>query len=250
MEIPDIHINLIERYLAGTLSPPDREAFEMRLENEPKLKEQLSLYQQAREAVDLYAEEQLKAQFRDQYFADQQTDSGKTKVKPLFARPFYWVAAAAVVLLVALFIAKPWDTALSPEQLYAANYELPPLNVRGDAATLIDSATVLMGAGAFVEAMPILQSLAKDSSFARQAAAWYRLGLCQMERADFESAVESFAQIPEGNTLIHSSRWYAALTYLKLGQIDASQSQLHLILAKSRDQELKEKADKLLKELE
>jgi tetratricopeptide (TPR) repeat protein len=249
MEIPDTHLNLIERYLADTLSPTDREAFEMRLENEPNLKEQLSLYEQAREAVDLYAEAQLKAKFRDQYFADKQTERKEKKVKPLFARPLYWVAAAAVVLLAALFIARPWSSSLSPEQLYAANYELPSLNVRGDAETRLDSATLLMGAGGFAEALPILQDLAKDSLFDRRPAAWYRAGLCQMELNNFEEAIDALARVPETTSLVHSSRWYMALSNLRMGQIEESQAQLQLILEKSRDQELKEKAGSLLEEL-
>ncbi len=248
MEIPDTHIDLIEQYLTQQLAPPDRTAFEARLAAEPALAEQLQLYREARESIDLFAEEQLKKKFREQYFAEAETAAAEATLKPLFQRrTWYMVAAAAVVLLFAVWLgSRLTPNAPSPESLYAANYVLPSLSVRGTEANSLDSASTLMSQGDFMNALPILEALVDEDTFARKPAAWYRMGLCQMELGDFNAAVDAFSQIPPENTLVHSGRWYSALSYLRLNELPMTRQQLELILENSRDVALKEQAQQLL----
>lgn len=245
MEIPDTHIELFERYLSQKMSAQERQDFEARLAGEVDLSQNLADFREAREAIDLYTEERLKSQFREQYLAEK-----ASVVKPLRSRRWMYAVAAAVVLLVAVLIG---DRLLNPnltsEQLYAQNYQMPPLNVRGESEDPLDAISLKMDQGDFETAIEDLQALLGDSSFQRQPAAWLRTGLSYMELKKWPLAADAFAQVDSSSPLVHQARWFAALTALQRGQIEETKSLLEQILTESRDVDLKTQATELLEDL-
>lgn len=246
MEIPDTHIEQFDQFHKGLLTEPERAVFSQRLESDAEFAEQFQHYQSAREAIDLFAEASLKTRFQEQYHAEKMP---KATVKPLLSRRVWLVAAAAVALLVAVWLgSRLGGSSFSPEELYASNYVLPPLNVRGESENQLDSLSTLIGQGQFLEALVGLESLTANDTFDRKPAAWYRLGLCQMELGDFDSAVDAFSQIPPSNPLVHEGRWYAALSFLRLNDLPQAKIFLQQILDESRNVALKEKAAALMEE--
>ncbi|MFK7925835.1 MAG: tol-pal system YbgF family protein [Bacteroidia bacterium] len=245
MEIPDTHIELFERYLSKKMSAPERQDFEARLIREGDLSQNWDKFQEAREAIDLYTEERLKSQFREQYLADK-----TTVVKPLGSRRWLYAVAAAVVLLVAVMIGnRLLNPSLTPEQLYAQNYTMPSLNVRGESADPLEAISLKMDQKNFETAVVDLQALLGDSSFQRQPAAWLRMGLSYMELQKWPLAADAFAQVDATSPLVHQARWYAALTALHRGQIEETKRILGQVLLESRDVKLKEQAQNLLDQL-
>ncbi|MEL7530226.1 MAG: tetratricopeptide repeat protein [Bacteroidota bacterium] len=247
MEIPNTHIDLIERYLSQKMSEVERTDFETRLTQEKDLAQNLADFKEAREAIDLYTEERLKSQFRERYLAEK---ASETVMKPLGARRWMYAVAAAVVLLVAVLIGnRLLNPSLSPEQLYAQNYQMPPLNVRGESDDPLEVISLKMDQADFETAIVDLQTLLGDSSFQRQPAAWLRMGLSYMELQKWPLASDALEQVDPSSPLVHQARWYAALTALQRGQIEDAKSLLAQILAESRDVELKDQAQKLLDQL-
>ncbi|MEM6345629.1 MAG: tetratricopeptide repeat protein [Bacteroidota bacterium] len=247
MEIPDTHIDLIERYLSQKMSEAERADFETRVAQEEDLAKNLADFREAREAIDLYAEERLKSQFRERYLAEK---SSEAVVKPLGSKRWLYAVAAAVVLLVAVLIGNRLvNPSLSPDQLYAQNYQMPPLNVRGDAEDALEAISLKMDQGEFETAVSDLQALLGDSTFQRRPAAWLRMGLSYMELEQWSLAADAFEQIDPTSPLVHQGRWFSALTALKRNQIDTAKSYLQQILDESRDVTLKTKANELLDQL-
>ena len=219
---------LIERYLEGALTVPERRAFEQRLAAEPALARALRLH---RELADTLADPGAHA-LRDVL---QQTDASWTAPRAgggLRVLVYRSLAAAAAVLVLLTAAWWLWPTPDGPA-LYAAYYtpfELPVAERSTDTtAPLLQRADAAYRAGAYEEAFQLLTQLterAPENTLYRfyRAQAALRTPRTDAAITDFEYLLD----LPD-HLFVQQSRWYLALAYLKADRREAAREMLRTI---------------------
>ena len=219
---------LIERYLSGALTAPERRAFEQRLATEPALARALRLH---RELAATLGDPGAHA-LRDVL---QQTDATWTAPRAgggLRVVVYRSLAAAAAVLLLLTAVWWLWPAPDGPA-LYAAYYtpfELPVAErSAGTTAPLLQRADAAYRAADYEEALQLLTQLTEtvpDNTLYRFYLAQAALRTPRTEVAVAE--LERLLDTPD-HLFVQQSRWYLALAYLKTERREAARETLRAI---------------------
>lgn len=214
---------LIESYLSGEMDQGRKLAFERRLENEPDLKQQLTLHQEIEKAV--MDEEEIRLEQTLHEIMRNEAEEAPEK-KGLFIRfpVMRYLAAAGVALLVGLGIFWAIRTVLqppTPEAVYAMYYEPypAPTLVRDDLTTPLtqkEKGFEWFNAKEFDSAQVYLEpTLLADSA---DMEVKFFLALCKLEQGEPAAAIAGLEQVIEkqNNVYVIQARWYTALCWLKL----------------------------------
>ncbi len=212
---------LIDDYIMNRLNKDQRKSFEVRLDQDPALQEALQIRQIMIEQVKTIGNLQLK----DKILNIQKNVEGKEKhiAKRRNIRYFISIAAAMVVL----FIGFQWfNTTQSVSNLYANNYEAYDQLRFGNRSTQEDKTLLDVGAlyqkGNYAEMLKAIESLApneKEDDRIILASA-----ICHMELEHYKKAIGILKQASVQNEFFYQdqAKWYLALNYLKLDQIEKS----------------------------
>ena len=219
MDLTDTLIQRIETYFNGLMSAEERKAFEREMAADSELAQQVHNYQEARKAVDIYGENQIKVRLTNRYRQARET----AKIRRF--SPVSWVAvAASICLLIAVSL---WlfnqNKTYSNEELYAQYYEPASLGIIRD--TDSDYAQLMIAKETFdsqnyEDAVPLFLELVEDSIFDRKPYAYFHLGISYLELENTGQAVEAFDAVSESSTFTWNAKWFKALALLKLGQSD------------------------------
>lgn len=164
-----------------------------------------------------------------------------------------WSSAAAFVVLavfVSLLILRPFKSK-PVSNLYTEYYEEYPMTSEMVELSRADDdllfAIKVYEAGDYERAAVLFEMLT-DSAAVRNFALFYA-GHSLLHQNLTEKAIESFQELLHNgqSDLIHATRWYLALAYLKAG--DANLSKKQLLLIEQSDSPFRKKARMLLRDL-
>ena len=219
----------IDAYLRGELSPEQVQEFEQEMRTNKDLVQALNDRQKLLGVIDLMGDEQLQQRV-GQIARNYHEKAKPARLKTI--RSAWWVAAAGIALLVSAYFLLN-RTPPTPQELYAANFSLYPIEI-GTRSELNDTIRLELEAeqrynsGAFAEAIPLLDSaviLTADTKWQLAKA------ICQMELGDHQAAIRSLQLLITTHDILYEmpARWYAALSYLQLGELDQAQTQLEVL---------------------
>ena len=216
-------IELLEKYLKGSLSAEDRSLVERRLSEEPQLASRLEIIKGSYIALD----PEIEAFEHDLKEIHMEFQSG-SKV-PHRWRKGYLVAASLVAISLAFLGYLMWFKNPTTESLYLSYLEAPPNNitVRGQP---IDQ--LLESAMTYYEQEDYQSALEQLTEFLRvrpdhQGALFYR-GICHLMLGQFQSSLmvfESFEAM-DSSEYYTAAKWYLSLNLIKMGQVVEARSQL------------------------
>ncbi len=241
-------IELIENYLAGTLSESERKETEQRLQNDPKFAERVTLIQDMRQAVNSPVED-FRNDLREEFDAYQSRHQTERTPSPFFERPY--LIAASVLLLVGLFaIYMVFLKSPSPQQLYASNFSPPPENItiRNDdvADTELQLALKAYNDQQYTVALNHFDKTSR--TIPENEAVLFYSGICHLALEESEAAGERFQQILQSSNYGTAAQWYLGLSYLQIGKSDKAKTVFEA-LAKASQSNYAKKAEYILQNL-
>lgn len=251
----------IERYLAQSMSPQERQAFEARLRNEPALVAELALT----EALRLHSDQQLKNKWAakgqsllQETPADQhESHTANTgRVRSLWpAKTYRWAIAATLALLVVA--AGIWYYRASNDiygQLYATQYERLASSTQLSAPAdtpeeqVWKQAFELYTARNYAEALEKVNTLTASPAY--RNAAHLLAGACYLEQNRPGEAIQAFQRVERGAlSLYQKAQFNIALAYIRAKDAQAAKTQLKTI-ADDPDSRYRGKAREMLDALE
>ncbi|MEM1322089.1 MAG: tetratricopeptide repeat protein [Bacteroidota bacterium] len=220
----------IEAYLLGQLSEGERQAFEERMAAEPELAQQVEQERKLLSGMAYFSQQQFKAELqaihREVIEGEAVKPPPEGKKKP--GLPWWLIALVALGLAALLF----WwlqGPAPTPQQLYAAHYEvfeLPSASRDPDNQAVQAQAYALYEQGQYQQALPLFEQLLENqtNNIPLQLAA----GNCHLQLNQAQAALPYFARSLAADDLLYrdQARWYAGLTQLQLGLPEAARAYL------------------------
>jgi len=247
MKDPDYDI--INRYLDGEMSADEAKAFEEQMQQDADLKLEVELLKDVNETLKMklhpgYNEPGLRntiKEMNDEYFSKR---SEQIKIIPF--RRYRWIAAAAAILIFMLVLTvwSPWKK----DDLYKqyASIQMPAIAERGATAdSLLKLAVENFNNEKFAEAIPLFESILKDSS--QNSFVEYYYGIALLQNDQIEKSRTFLGKLYEGASLFkYDAAFYLALSFLKEKNKPACKDWLNKIPA---DAGPYNKAQELLKKL-
>ncbi len=241
--------DMINRYLDGEMNAEELKAFETAMLQDDDLKNEVKLLNDVNTTlkIKLHPDENEMAlrnslqEMNAEFFA---TKTVQAKIVPLNRRR--WMTAIAAVLVVGLMVTvwQPWKK----EDLYKqyAAIQMPGIAERGAAAdSLLKQAVENFNNKKFAEAIPVFETVLKDSSENSFVKYYYAIALLQNEQTD--KARAQLTELYNGASLFkYDAAFYMALSYLKEKDKAACKEWLNKIPA---DAGPYSKAQELLKKL-
>ena len=220
----------IQDYLDGLLSKKERAGFEQQLKIDQELADEVALYK----SVQTRLSDKKIQTFREKLKQVKAEQEQPPKVRSL--RFILTIAAGVTLLLVAAFwLLRP--TAPTAQELLSAHLKnldpnsiVPPFSNRnpGDSTASegqFDQARNLFKNGQYVIALDTMQLVPAEQ---RNNAYYYELGVLFLLNQQATSAITALQQMD--NSQEGGQYWYLALSYLTLGQEEASKEELQKIL--------------------
>ena len=212
---------LIEKYLAEEMQGEELKEFEIQLQSDPELKEELNLHRQVAETLKGEKIHQLRNVLNDvEKNWEAPTKKDSTKIVKFNFRKVLTIAAAVTLLI----IGYQWFTNinLSSEELYAANFETYPMllnqrSVDENTANLesYNNAITFYSKGQNQEALVAFEELiqVQPDNITYQ---FYQANLLLSEKKSGE-AIPIFQKILAGDHPLfeEQARWYLALAFLQ-----------------------------------
>lgn len=216
----------IQRYLDGEMSEEEKRSFREDLNWDPELSEELNLHRIVEESIKNRDEQKFRAKLEDSYRLYNEKKELEARVQSSRRRLYIstsLVAAALIVLGVFIFTSSHQVT---PESIYNEYYSLMEVNFSSRSARMESrNSNLESGIQAYVDhdfqlskvrLEEYLQARSENELTAR-----FFLGLSQLEMGNYPDAEYNFKKVSEGEFSYYQehSRWYLALTYLKMQNI-------------------------------
>jgi hypothetical protein len=225
----------IEQYLEGKLPLAEQEALEAEMKADPALQEEVASVRDLIQGIERAEEKVFAQQLKDwEEKIQAEKSKPKDKIRSLQSqRRLIRMAAAFMILIALVFLLLPGKS--DPQELFAQHFQpyQDKLTTMGEGPAELDQelsnqAMAFYNAGAYAEALPLLQTLrqqAPDMSLLK-----LYLGIAAMQSGQQELARQSLASLAESNTAYQAeAQWYLGLSYLKAGKTPAAREQLQSI---------------------
>ena len=211
-------LQLIERKLAGELSPPEETTFSQRLSQDTEFAEQYALGQM------------MIATLRDHHLKQEMQGWSREVVGQRKRRRRQYGIAAAIALLLTTTAGVWYISSLqpTPQALYETYYTVYPADpvLRGEPTVDYNQAMRLYREEQYREAIPLFEELQANDS----ADVWIALflGNSYLNTGKTEAAIRYFSQVAQADDAIvrRYGQWYLALSYLKSENQVAAKEQL------------------------
>ena len=236
----DTFIELADRYYDRKMTAEERAEVESRLQDDAGFAEQMESYREARQAVAIWSDEEQKARFRRRYAEQSDKQASSAKVVPLSRRTWLYAVAAAVILLVAVFLGRNGQQ-MSPEDIFQQRFDMPVLSGARDAN--VDTVPVMKRfqqanawylAGQYDSVLVVMPDVVRDPGFDRQASAWLHIGMSHYGLGQEAEALNALEKVPAASPLVHDARWYRALILLKQQDVEGAKALFRQLDEESR----------------
>ena len=210
--------DMINRYLDGEMSAGELKAFELQMQQDADLQNEVELTRDVLSTlkIKLHPGENEKAllhsltEMNAEYFSKK---TEQAKIVPLSRSR--WIAAVAAVFVLALLLTiwQPWKK----EDLYQqyAAIQMPAIAERGATTdSLLKSAVENFNNKKFAEAIPGFETVLKDSAENSFVQYYYAIALLQNNNIE-KARVQLTALYNGGSIFKNDAAFYMALSYLK-----------------------------------
>ncbi|MGM8361651.1 tetratricopeptide repeat protein [Flavobacterium sp. ARAG 55.4] len=233
---------LFDQYLQDELSDEARLDFENQLLENPELASEFETFKEV----------QLQLETKFDFAVDRDTFEANLKrisnehfkpknTKVISLKPWAYLVAASVVLLLGLFLFNPSKPSFEDYNQYENAY----LTERGDEVANLKQAEIAFNAKDYKTAIPLFESVLKVN---KTAEIQYFYGISLLENDQIEKAEVVFNEIKSGNSVYKNKAIYA-LALAKLKQKEY-QSCKKILLTIPSDYENYEKVEELLDKLD
>jgi tetratricopeptide (TPR) repeat protein len=246
MDEEEMDIELIEKYLANTLTSDEVAQVDARLKMDVAFAKKVNEYSDIIEGIrNVTQHDFIKevAAWEDEIKADTKL------VKPLWSRSYLSMAAGLVLLiLVGMYLFYPRTE--NPQQLFV-DYFTPYQNLisvrGGDEQEILNRAMEFYSANQYDKALPLLTDYLVDSP--NDITALFYKGICELIIGNSDSAIKSFDQLLLGkNVFNEQAEWYRLLSYLKKNDKETA-LQLAKLIAEHPGHYYQSKAKEILKKI-
>ena len=207
------HIELFEKYLAGTLRGNEPSEFEKRLREDPDFAGDFSAFKMLVRGLQRHG---LKQQLTGYEAEIRKEERGKLKIFTTtrilrIAALFLFVAGTST------FLYENFKTSVSnPSRLYT-EYFTPYRNlagVRGNEEHLYARGMAAYSVGNYAEALNYLKKVTKEDSVYKDALLYS--GICQLALRNSKEAIEVFKKLQDRDEVYSQQvNWYVALAFLQ-----------------------------------
>ncbi|WP_425390483.1 tetratricopeptide repeat protein [Ekhidna sp.] len=226
-------IEQIRKYIQDKLSSNEKADFELSLDRDSDLREEVEKERLVMKGIALAERERLKSSLGHE---------NKTQTK-------YWYVVAALIPLLIISYLFIYDSQ-NTNSIYADYYEPYGVyefgEVRGESERdeLESMAFGAYKAGKYSEAYDLIIQLQRENN-----KVGYNLyaGICLLETEKYNEALKVLNQIPDSSKYYDIGIWYQSLTLIKLDQIDEASELLESLVEK--DNGLAKKAKEILDHL-
>lgn len=235
-------IEKIEQFVLNKMSGQQAEAFRKELEQSPALRDKYAEVKILIEAVEEGALRENMEQFHHQMETEFSSPKSTKKLNP-----YYWAAAAAIVLCIAsvVWILYPRET--EHQKLFVQFYQEDPgliTAMSSEGQYEFDRAMVDYKSGNYREAIERWEKLIVKKT--DNDTLNYFLGVAHLALEETGPAISYFekvSQLPEGR-FSDDNYWYMALAYLKQGKVEEAVSKLEKTEHPMKEQLLKSLQEK------
>ncbi|MEQ8244131.1 hypothetical protein [Fulvivirga sp.] len=224
---PKEQIELFDNFINGNLSGDEKLAFENRLNNDLKLKEEFDEYRLIIAGIVEHGAKGLKEKLkeREEYYRRSRTN----------AKMYYKIAAAILLVMVSTFLILKYAYSPNLASLYLKYYEpypniVDPLDRTGNSEVL--SAYQLYELGKYNETIEKLSAI--PDNIIKPSSLFY-LGQAYMATSELEKALDCFQKIEDSSNYYQIAQWHIALTFLKLNDVEQVEKQLETIIEQKGD---------------
>ena len=241
--------DMIDRYLDGGLNAEEGKAFEMQMQQDPELQNEVALMRDVQAALKMKLhpdenESGLRKNLKEMNAEFFLNKPEQAKIIPLNRRRWMTAVAAIFIMALVLTVWQPWKK----EDLYKqyAAIQMPGIAERGAAAdSLLKLAVDYFNNKNFAEAIPSFETILKDSNQNTFVQYYYAIALLQNNQTE-KSRIQ-LTELYNGTSLFkYDAAFYLALSYLKEKNKTECGEWLNKI---PTDAGLYNKAQKLLKKL-
>ncbi|MFL9831132.1 CDC27 family protein [Flavobacterium sp. ST-87] len=204
---------LFDQYLQGELSDEAQLDFENQLLENPELASELNSFKEVQLQLEnkfAFASERNAFEANLKNISDAHFKSGKSKVISL--KPWTYLVAASVVLLLGLFLFNPSKPGFEDYNQYENAY----LTERGDEVANLKQAEIAFNAKDYKTAIPLFEAILKEK---KSPEIQYFYGISLLENDQIEKAEVVFNEIKSGNSVYKNKAIYV-LALAKLKQKD------------------------------
>jgi len=267
MELDDIQLEKLERFLNGQMDAAEKNAFQQEIDASIALQEFIGTYNQLdafedvdnwpfsrgndrmKEAARLFLKKDTIAFASTLNEANFQYQEHSKQTRGLWQR-FAIVGSVAACIALLLYVIFPSTPDLNKMYVDHSSWEeLPSLAVKGD-STEINKVILeqVFQKEDYLESAAMSEQLLEESDFMDPTLLLY-LGVSQLELDQFDAALQTFTTLIESNTLdAHKGFWYTSLVYLKQGNTEAAIEALEMVVSNKYNYKYSE-ARKMLKAL-
>lgn len=242
-DMNEILYDLLRQYESGKMSEAEKNTFEQRLADDPAFATEIAEYAAMNAAIREEGDRRLEADLtvygkKLMMNMDAQTLSfpaRETKVRSIsmYSRIIYAAAAVVALLVVVLplwLMNRPdAPIATSSEELYAANFSIPPAPEARDAKA--EAWRNAYAKGNYKATIDELNILLSDPSFLQKSEAYHFLGISLLASGDPEAAIKALDQVSADSYDRESADWYTALALLKLDRTEDARQAFQAIAA-------------------
>lgn len=229
MKLSEEHIELAEKYLRGQLEEQESKEFAAKLEADEELRAEVEALQAALIAVEADGILQMKKELEQ---IRQQVEVEKKSSRPVN----WWLIAASFALLAAVtWAALKFIEPDPPQEIFAENFEVyrPPVQLRDDASGESSWAKgrKAYGDGDYAAAAQHFEDAKSDPQVPQYLREFY-IGIAQLAEDKAEAAIPHLqTSLETESDYSQQARWYLALAYLAVDDIDNSRSVLYKIIS-------------------
>ncbi|MBK8609319.1 MAG: hypothetical protein IPL84_05065 [Chitinophagaceae bacterium] len=210
--------DMINRYLDGEMTPEEKNAFELGMQQNTDLQNEVDLVKDVQSTLKIKlhpTENELAvrnsiAEIKTEYFSNK---TQTAKIASLGRNRWVTAIAAVFVLALVLTVWRPWKK----EDLYQqyAAIDMPATAERGSTTdSLLNLAVANFNSKNFAEAIPLFETVLKDS--AQNNFVQYFYGIALLQDDQIEKARIQLTGLSTGSSIFRNEAlFYMALSYLK-----------------------------------
>jgi tetratricopeptide (TPR) repeat protein len=238
------HLDIVDRYLEGSLSEQERTAFEERLLQDEKLQQQVDDMKLIRAGI-IHASR--KAALQNLKTLENTLPLVEVKVIRFWTNT--WLQAAAA-LLIGLLAYTFWPSSVNEQELFATHFEVYPNIIMPTVRGVVenDSTVKAQAFRAYDQQDYVLAIQLFEKLSVQDEAVLLYLGNSYLASGQPEKALLLFERVLNNYDVFdEQAEWYVAVTYLKLEEREKAREALQKVVA--RESSYKAKALLILEKL-
>lgn len=233
---------LFDQYLQGEMTVEEKDSFEKQLSEDHELSSEFETFKEVQLRLkNKFEFEEEREAFKTNLneISDKHFNTSKPKV--VLMRPWYYAAAASVIILFGLFF---FDYN-NPTFADYDNPETAAFVERGDTNATLKEAQAAFNDGRYKEAIPLFEEILKENNTPEIQ---YFYGVSLLEESKYPKAEAVFNELRSGTSVYkEKATWNLALSKLKQKKYNECKAVLETI---SQDYENYDDVEKLLDELD